>query len=126
MRTPWIVGVSGASGTPYAAAVLCALVDAGLAVDVVVSRAARLTILDETGTSIRDAHWKDDLSAWLGRDLAAADLSYWAAGDLAAGPRSGSVPAHGTGVGPAGRAARGRMPLRLAKALLRRGEVACL
>ena len=49
MRTPWIVGVSGASGTPYAAAVLRGLFDAGLPVDLVVSRAARLTLLDETG-----------------------------------------------------------------------------
>ena len=29
MREPWIVGVTGASGTPYAAAVLRALFDAG-------------------------------------------------------------------------------------------------
>ena len=33
---PWIVGVSGASGTPYAAAVLRALLAAGEAVDLVV------------------------------------------------------------------------------------------
>src|SRR5882757_63596 len=32
-RTPWIVGVSGASGTPYAAAVLRALLAAGEQVD---------------------------------------------------------------------------------------------
>ena len=49
VRVPWVVGVSGASGTPYAAAVIRALLDAGEAVDLVVSRAARLTILDETG-----------------------------------------------------------------------------
>ena len=36
-------------GTPYAAAVLRGLLDAGEAVDLVVSRAARLTLLDETG-----------------------------------------------------------------------------
>ena len=29
MREPWIVGVTGASGTPYAAAVLRGLFDAG-------------------------------------------------------------------------------------------------
>ena len=52
MRTPWIVGVSGASGTPYAAAVLRGLRDAGEPVDLVVSRAARLTILDETGPPV--------------------------------------------------------------------------
>ena len=58
MREPWVVGVSGASGTPYAAAVIRGLLDAGEAVDLVVSRAARLTILDETGRAFRDAHWE--------------------------------------------------------------------
>src|ERR1043165_987831 len=67
MRTPWIVGVSGASGTPYARAVLGALRDAGESVDLVISKAARLTLLDETGATGRDAHWKDDVAAWLRR-----------------------------------------------------------
>ncbi len=62
-RFPWVVGVSGASGTPYARAVVRALLAAGEAVDLVVSRAARLTLLDETGISWRDAHWRDDLAA---------------------------------------------------------------
>src|ERR671920_1158838 len=83
MRTPWVVGVSGASGTPYARAVLGALLDAGESVDLVVSRAARLTILDETGATVRDAHWKDDLARWIGRPL--DDIQHWPAGDLAAG-----------------------------------------
>ena len=68
-RTPWVVGVSGASGTPYARAVLGGLLAAGEPVDLVVSRAARLTILDETGLSFRDAHWSEDLAQWLGRDV---------------------------------------------------------
>ena len=59
--------MSGASGTPYAASVLRALLDAGESVDLVVSRASRLTLLDETGISFRDAHWQDDLREWLGR-----------------------------------------------------------
>ena len=67
-RVPWIVGVTGASGTPYAAAVLRGLFDAGVPVDLVVSRAARLTLLDETGVSFRDAHWHDDLTKWLDRE----------------------------------------------------------
>lgn len=66
-RRPWIVGVSGASGTPYAAAVLRALLHAGEPVDLVVSRTARLTILDETGGAFRDGHWREDLAAWLSR-----------------------------------------------------------
>jgi 4-hydroxy-3-polyprenylbenzoate decarboxylase len=120
MRRPWIVGVSGASGTPYAAAVLGGLFDAGLAVDLVVSRAARLTLLDETGIRLRDAHWKDDVSAWLARDLGAADLTYWPAGDLAAGPSSGSYPASGMIVVPASTAACAGIAIGLSKDLLQR------
>jgi 4-hydroxy-3-polyprenylbenzoate decarboxylase len=118
MREPWVVGVSGASGTPYARAVLSALLDAGEAVDLVISRAARLTLLDETGASVRDAHWKDDVHDWLGRDL--GDLTYWAAGDLAAGPSSGSYPAKGMIVVPASTAACAGIAIGLSKDLLQR------
>jgi flavin prenyltransferase len=118
MRTPWIVGVSGASGTPYARAVLGGLLDAGESVDLVISKAARLTILDETGTTVRDAHWKDDVGAWLGRDL--GDLVYWPAGDLAAGPSSGSYPARGMVVVPASTAACAGIAIGLSKDLLQR------
>lgn len=120
MRTPWVVGVSGASGTPYAAAVLRGLLDAGHAVDLVVSRAARLTLLDETGAPFRDGHWRDDLAAWLGRDLQGADVVHWPAGDLAAGPSSGSYPAHGMVVVPASTAACAGIAIGLSKDLLQR------
>ncbi|MEE1816419.1 UbiX family flavin prenyltransferase [Streptomyces sp. SP18ES09] len=128
-RTPWIVGVSGASGTPYAAAVLRGLLDAGESVDLVVSRASRLTLLDETGISFRDAHWREDLVAWLARgadgkpDTFTADLGdvrYWAAGDLGAGPSSGSYPAKGMLVVPASTAAVAGVALGLSKDLLQR------
>src|SRR3982751_4608353 len=118
MREPWIVGVSGASGTPYARAVLSALLDAGESIDLVISKAARLTILDETGATVRDAHWKDDVAAWLERDL--GDLSYWPASDLAAGPSSGSYPAKGMIVVPASTAACAGIALGLSKDLLQR------
>lgn len=121
MRRPWVVGVSGASGTPYAAAVIRGLLDAGEAVDLVVSRAARLTILDETGAPLRDAHWRADLARWLGRDLPAEiDLRYWPAGDLAAGPSSGSYPVRGMAVVPASTAACAGIAIGLSKDLLQR------
>lgn len=120
MREPWVVGVSGASGTPYAAAVVRGLLDAGAAVDLIVSRAARLTILDETGRPFRDAHWADDLAAWLGRDLAGADLRHWPAGDLAAGPSSGSYRVRGMAVVPASTAACAGIAIGLSKDLLQR------
>jgi flavin prenyltransferase len=118
-RRPWIVGVSGASGTPYAAALLRALLDAGESVDIIVSRAARLTILDETGVAWRDSHWKDDATAWLGRDDL-GDLVHWGPGDLAAGPSSGSYPAHGMVVIPASAASVAGIALGLSKDLLQR------
>jgi len=120
MRVPWLVGVSGASGTPYAAAVLRGLLDAGHAVDLVVSRAARLTILDETGGSFRDAHWREDLANWLGWPLDDADITHWPAGDLAAGPSSGSYRTHGMVVVPASTAACAGIAIGLSKDLLQR------
>lgn len=128
-RRPWLVGVSGASGTPFAAAVLRALLAAGEAVDLVVSRASRLTLLDETGISFRDAHWRQDLRSWLARgadgkpDVFAPDVSgmrYWTAGDLAAGPSSGSYPAKGMLIVPASTACVAGVALGLSKDLLQR------
>ncbi|MGX1271639.1 4-hydroxy-3-polyprenylbenzoate decarboxylase [Streptomyces phaeoluteigriseus] len=130
-RVPWIVGVSGASGTPYAAAVLRALLAAGESVDLVVSRASRLTLLDETGISFRDAHWRDDLRDWLARgadgkpdtfdvDVDTDAVRYWAAGDLAAGPSSGSYAAKGMLIVPASTACVAGVALGLSKDLLQR------
>lgn len=130
-RTPWIVGVSGASGTPYAAAVLRALLAAGESVDLVVSRASRLTLLDETGIAFRDAHWRDDLREWLGRGadgkpgtfavgVEGDRVRYWSAGDLAAGPSSGSYPAKGMLIVPASTACVAGVALGLSKDLLQR------
>lgn len=133
-RRPWIVGVSGASGTPYAAAVLRGLLAAGESVDLVVSRAARLTLLDETGIAFRDAHWREDLREWLARgadgkpgtfraDVDEAefdDVRHWAAGDLAAGPSSGSYPVKGMLIVPASTACVAGVALGLSKDLLQR------
>lgn len=119
-RRPWVIGVSGASGTPYAVAVLGALLDLGHPVDVIVSRAARLTLLDETGAPLRDTHWKEDLARWLGRDLAGDDICYWSAGDLAAGPSSGSYLTRGMVVVPASTAACAGIAIGLSKDLLQR------
>ncbi|MFD5321635.1 UbiX family flavin prenyltransferase [Streptomyces sp. NPDC127098] len=133
-REPWIVGVSGASGTPYAAAVLRALLAAGESVDLVVSRAARLTLLDETGVSFRDGHWRDDLRSWLARgadgkpdtylaalpDLSGDVVRCWRPGDLAAGPSSGSYRARGMLIVPASTAAVAGVALGLSKDLLQR------
>jgi 4-hydroxy-3-polyprenylbenzoate decarboxylase len=115
---PWVVGVAGASGTPYAKAVLNGLLEAGARVELVVSRAARLTILDETGLTMRDAHWRDDVAAWLEREP--TGISYHPAGDFAAGPASGSYPTRGMVVVPASSASIAGIALGLSKDLLQR------
>jgi 4-hydroxy-3-polyprenylbenzoate decarboxylase len=121
-RRPWVVGVSGASGTPYPAAVIRGLLDAGEDVDLVISRAARLTVLDETGIRFRDSHWAEDLAEWTGAkpDLIAERVRYWPAGDLAAGPSSGSYPVKGMVVVPASTASVAGIALGLSKDLLQR------
>jgi 4-hydroxy-3-polyprenylbenzoate decarboxylase len=129
VRRPWVVGVSGASGTPYAAAVIRALLHAGEAVDLVVSRASRLTLLDETGHPFRDAHAADDLRRWLARgadgtpdafDPDVSGVRHWPAGDLAAGPSSGSYPVRGMLIVPASTACVAGVALGLSKDLLQR------
>jgi 4-hydroxy-3-polyprenylbenzoate decarboxylase len=121
--------VSGASGTPYAAAVLRALLDAGESVDLVVSRASRLTLLDETQIAFRDAHWQEDLREWLARGADGkpgtfqADICgvrHWSAGDLAAGPSSGSYRTKGMLIVPASTACVAGVALGLSKDLLQR------
>ncbi|MFI1932384.1 UbiX family flavin prenyltransferase [Streptomyces sp. NPDC020330] len=131
-RRPWIVGVSGASGTPFAAAVLRGLLAAGESVDLVVSRASRLTLLDETGIAFRDGHWREDLRSWLERgadgkpdafavgDAELERVRHWSAGDLAAGPSSGSYPAKGMLIVPASTACVAGVALGLSKDLLQR------
>jgi 4-hydroxy-3-polyprenylbenzoate decarboxylase len=89
-------------------------------VDLIVSRAARLTLLDETGLRFRDSHWAADLATWLARDVADADLAYWAASDLAAGPSSGSYRTRGMVVVPASTAAVAGIAIGLSKDLLQR------
>jgi flavin prenyltransferase len=113
-RLPWVVGVTGASGTPYAAAVLRGLLAAGQPVDLIVSRAARLTWL----TSQLDAELPPAVSVL---DSAALDqVRFWSPGDLAAGPSSGSYLTRGMVVVPASTAAVAGIAIGLSKDLLQR------
>ncbi len=124
MRTPWIVGVSGASGTPYARSLLRGLLQAGQPVDLIVSRAARLTLYDETGVAWRDT--AGDLAAWIDLPGDGLDVRFWPSGDLAAGPSSGSYPAQGMFVIPASTEAVASIALGLSKDLLQRAAAVTL
>jgi flavin prenyltransferase len=129
--------------------VLRGLLDAGEDVDLVISRASRLTLLDETGITFRDAHWQQDLRAWLARgadgkpqtfavgteigteigrktgpqagpQAGQERVRHWSAGDLAAGPSSGSYPVKGMLIVPASTACVAAVALGLSKDLLQR------
>ncbi|MHB1614188.1 MAG: UbiX family flavin prenyltransferase [Actinomycetes bacterium] len=114
--------MSGASGTPYAAAVLRGLLDAGADIDLVISRAARLTLLDETGITWSQSGWATCLAEWVGRsaDVLSVRVRHWAPGDLGAGPASGSYPTRGMVVVPASTASVAGIALGLSKDLLQR------
>jgi 4-hydroxy-3-polyprenylbenzoate decarboxylase len=124
-RCPWIVGVCGASGVGYAAALLRGLVDAGEAVDLIVSRAGKLTILDETGVPFREADWRTGLERWSARcgfavTATEGDIRCWPATDFTAGPASGSYLTRGMVVAPATTAAVGGIATGLSKDVLQR------
>lgn len=122
VRAPWVVGVTGASGIAYATSVLRALLDAGESVDLIISKAGRLTMLDELGFAVRDRNWRDDVGAWLERDL--AGMVHWSATDFTAGPSSGSYPARGMIVVPATTAVVAGIATGISKDLIQRaGDV---
>jgi 4-hydroxy-3-polyprenylbenzoate decarboxylase len=117
-RVPWVIGITGASGTPYAAAVIRALLDAGESIDLVVSQAARLTMVDETGRSFREAQWRADVKEFIGRDP--GDMVVWRPGDFAAGPASGTYPTRGMVIVPATTAVVAGVATGMSKDLIQR------
>jgi 4-hydroxy-3-polyprenylbenzoate decarboxylase len=80
-RPRLVVGVTGASGAAYGLRVLDACRDLGVESHLILSRAAALTLTQETGLSVADAH-------------ARADVAY-RPGDVGAAPASGSFPTLG-------------------------------
>ncbi|MCZ0971290.1 UbiX family flavin prenyltransferase [Streptomyces albulus] len=101
------------------------------AVDLVVSRASRLTLMDETRIAFRTrtgaatcgSGWRAARTASRtpSRDRGGAGgVRYWPAGDLAAGPSSGSYPAKGMVIVPASTACVAGVALGLSKDLLQR------
>ena len=121
-RIPWVVAITGASGVAYATSVLRGLLDAGESVDLVVSKAGRLTMLDELQFAVRDRSWREDVARWLDRDD--SSIRYWSPGDFAAGPSSGSYRTRGMIVVPATTAVVAGIASGMSKDLIQRaGDV---
>jgi len=83
---PLVVGVSGASGVIYGVRLLDACRELGIETHLIVSRAAVLTLAQETSLSVAD--------------LAAKARVMWRIGDLAAPVASGSYPTLGMVIAP--------------------------
>ncbi len=83
---PLVVGISGASGVAYGVRVLDACREMGVATHLIVSRAAGLTLGQETALSVAD--------------LAAKAHVTHRVGDIAAAPASGSYPTLGMIIAP--------------------------
>jgi hypothetical protein len=107
-RIPWVVGITGASGTPYAAAVLRGLLDAGLPVDPVVSQAARLTLIDETGSTFHEAQWREDTEQFLGRDV--GNMLVWKVSELVSNVQSTVCRSRAAATSPVGAPGLRRKP----------------
>jgi 4-hydroxy-3-polyprenylbenzoate decarboxylase len=86
LRRPLVVGVSGASGAIYGVRVLDACRDLGVETHLIISRAAVLTLAQETSLSAADVALKAHVT--------------WRVGDLAAPVASGSFPTLGMIVAP--------------------------
>jgi 4-hydroxy-3-polyprenylbenzoate decarboxylase len=86
LRRPLVVGVSGASGAIYGVRVLDACRDLGVETHLIISRAAVLTLAQETSLSAADVAQKARVT--------------WRVGDLAAPVASGSFPTLGMIVAP--------------------------
>ena len=68
-----IVGISGASGAPYAVALLERLREAGVKTGLVISEQGKLLLKFETGLALKDVRKKAD--AWYDNDDLAAPIS---------------------------------------------------
>jgi flavin prenyltransferase len=86
------VGITGASGHAYARALIAALIDAGVAVDIAVTRAGSLVLKHEEDVTTDDEGRLSpaELQRWLQRDDVSAVTSF-GRGEVGAAPASGSA-----------------------------------
>ncbi len=92
-----VVGITGASGAPYAVRLVECAVRAGRRVHLVVTRAGRLVLADET--PLGGSPDAPDFSGLWPKAIL-AKVAYWPAEDLAAPPASGSMRAEATVIIP--------------------------
>lgn len=83
-----VMGITGASGAPYARVLLDTLLRAGFQVHLIVSRSAVIVMREELGQTFPGDEF--DLGLYLGREVDPESVVMYHEGDIAAGPSSGS------------------------------------
>lgn len=125
----YIVGISGASGAPYARRVLQALCGAGHTLDLVITASGRKVIEVEEGVALgeTDSSAVGVLSDWIGCDLGARDgftLHDWR--NVGADIASGSCAVDGMVVVPCSGGTLARIAHGVSQGLLERAADVCL
>ena len=125
----YIIGISGASGAPYARRVLQALCDSPHQADIVITPSGAKVLEVEEGVAVDESGRVaiDGLSQWLGRDLserAGLVLHDWR--NVGADIASGSCAVDGMAVVPCSGGTMARIAYGVSQGLLERAADVCL
>lgn len=115
---PWIVGISGASGAPYARRLLELLSARGCPLEIVVTRAGARLLAKEIGASVSAEDPLPGVESMLGRRLEGSHGHAW--NDVGASISSGSHPVRGMVVCPCSGGALGAIAAGISSDLLQR------
>ena len=124
----FVIGITGASGAPYARTVLCELLRGGHRVFAVVSDSGRKVLQVESGISLTGNTQadRDPIHQWLGLAESESGLTLLHHQDVAAPIASGSFPIDGMAIVPSSGGVLGRIANGISSGLIERAADVCL
>lgn len=124
----FVIGVTGASGAPYARTVLSELLRGGHKVFVVISDSGRKVLQVESGVSLTGNTEADiePVHRWLGLEETQTGLTLLHHQDVAAPIASGSYPIDGMAIVPCSGGVLGRIANGISNGLIERAADVCL
>ncbi|MGC8839935.1 MAG: UbiX family flavin prenyltransferase [Candidatus Sumerlaeaceae bacterium] len=119
-----IMGITGASGTIYARALLEELLSLDIQVHLIVSNAAKLVMREELGLMFPSQ--KFDVAHYLGHQVESGRVILYDDTDLAAGPASGTFRSRGMVICPCSMKTLATLAVGTGNSLITRAADACL
>lgn len=119
-----LMGITGASGAPYARMLLSHLVDLGIETHLIVSPSALIVMKEEM--SITFGRGQFDPAAYLGREIPEGRVILHSDADLAAPPASGTFRSNGMVICPCSMKSLGLLATGTGNSLITRAADACL